>query len=286
MNEEYRCEHNPNGFCDLCVIEKDSTIQELEENLNVVMNQRTKLESRVRELEATLEEWREQSAKYLEIANDAKAENDAEKGILNDILNELYEELDISISERVGENAVEPVDIIRDIENQLKQAEAEIERLKFNNNDFRNYCGKWLHTKSLLSESKRLVSVLSAELKKERGAVMQLEQAEKRIEELEKELKCWKVGFQWVTPGGSEFQTIHECQEYVCGVKDEKREAKFKLSQEKDKSKGLISALEPFMKRLSGWREMLADGSVKEPISKEWLAVESAIENYNKTEGE
>lgn len=39
----------------------------------------------------------------------------------------------------------------------------------------------------------------------------------------------------------------------------------------------LVTALKPFMRRLQVWREMLAEGSLTEPISDEWLAVEKAL---------
>ena len=52
------------------------------------------------------------------------------------------------------------------------------------------------------------------------------------------------------------------------------------LSTANKKAEKLVEALEPFMGRLEGWRKMLDDKTIVEPISAEWLAVEQAIKEF------
>jgi hypothetical protein len=49
-----------------------------------------------------------------------------------------------------------------------------------------------------------------------------------------------------------------------------------------EKVHSLLNALKPFEQRIDGWRKHLKKGSITEPISKEWLAVESALTEVKK----
>lgn len=49
-----------------------------------------------------------------------------------------------------------------------------------------------------------------------------------------------------------------------------------------EKVRGLLNALEPFEQRLDGWRKHIKEGSITQPIPKEWLAVESALTEVKK----